>query len=137
MRPMEASQMHHDMNYITFHCKYWQMSIHRGCILYLQKPTHIQILVNSTTKEVLLKPSDEYERDSFLVPNTIYKRKATFGINGSDFLNKIIELMSWKNDNAYRVYGVNLEGAILFPLQNSTAIDDWQEALITADDFNE
>lgn len=137
MKPMEASPMHRDMNYITFHCKYLQMSIHRGCILYLQKPTHVQILVNSTTKEVLLKPSGEYERDSFLVPNTIYERKAAFGIKGPEFLYKIIELMSWKNANAYRVHGLNLEGGILFPLQNSIALDDWQEALITADDLNE
>lgn len=126
--------MHHDMNYITFHCKYGQMSIHRGCILYLQKPSHIQILVNSTTKEVLIKPSNQYERDSFLVPSTIYERKAAFGLNGPDYLDKIMKLMDWPNNNAYRIRGVNHEGTILFPLQSAVALNDWQETLITADD---
>lgn len=125
--------MHHNMNYITFHCKYGQMSIHRGCILYLKKPTHIQILVNSQTEEILLKPSSEYERDAFAVPNTIYERKAAFGVNGRDYLEKITNLMRWRNDKAYRIHGVTMEGTILFPLKNAQVLQEWSEDLITTD----
>ena len=126
--------MYHDMNYITFHCKYGQMSIHRGCILHLGMPTHVQILVNVATKQVLLKSSSEYERDAFLVPDTIYERKAAFGINGQDFLDKIASLMRWRKDNAYRVDAVMLERLILFRLEEAQALDDWQEELITTDE---
>lgn len=129
--------MYHDMNYITFHCRYGQMSIHRGCILYLEKPTHVQVLVNSVTKEVLLKYSSESERDAFLVPNTIYEQKAVFNISGQDFLEKITNLMKWRSDNAYRVDGVKMEGSILFPLKKAQALEDWQEELIIADDPKE
>jgi hypothetical protein len=126
--------MYHDMNYITFHCKYGQMSIHRGCILHLGMPTHVQILINSSTKEVLLKPSSEYERDAFLVPDTIYERKAAFGINGQDFLDKIASLMNWRKGNAYRVDGLKMEGSVLFSLDKAQSLADWQEELVTADE---
>lgn len=120
-------RMYRDMNYITFHCKYGQMSIHRGCVLHLENPTHVQILVNSVTKEVLLKPSSEYERDAFLVPDALYERRAAFVINGEDFVRKIRCLMRWRKDNAYRVDGMKMEDSILFPLEKAQALEDWHE----------
>lgn len=123
--------MFHEMNYITFHCKYGQMSIHRGCILHLGRPTHVQVLVSVTAKELLLKPATACDRDAFLVPATIYRSKPAFGISGQSFLRMIMDMMSWRDDNAYRVAGTKLDGAILFSLDHAQAREDWQEVLIT------
>ena len=120
--------MLNDMTYITFHCRYGQLSIHRGCIEKMGKPVYIQILVNPEVKQLLLRISDEQQKNSFAVSERLYSAKADFGINGVEMVEKFRKLMGWKKQCAYRVEGTLIDNHMMhFKLDTATGSDDWND----------
>ena len=124
-----------DMTYITFHCRYGQISIHRGCIEKTGYPDYVQLLVNLDTHQLILRRATANERDAFAVPQSIYERKATFGINGEMLIKKFIDLMNWQKNSAYRVDGALTDDLMmLFDLNAAVPSADWHENMITSED---
>lgn len=127
-----------DMTYLTFHCRYGQTSIHRGCIEQLGKPDYVQILVNAETRKILLRAAKETEKDVFRVPRSVYEIKGTFGVNGPLFIEKLTKMMEWRMDRAYRVDGEVIRGQMmLFELDRATMVEEWHEKLLTIEEENE
>ena len=78
-----------------------------ACVNKLQNAEYVQILVNSETKKIVIKPCKEDDKDSFLWRTS---RKDREGFNPKHitcrvFFAKIFELMKWNIDNRYKLLG--------------------------------
>lgn len=124
-----------NMTYITVHCRYGQVSIHRGCVEKIGCPEYVQILVSVETHQLLLRSATSNEKDTYAVPKSIYETKAIFGINGKMLTDKFAALMNWKRKCAYRVDGILTDdGMMLFDLDLAEPVEDWHENMVTGDD---
>ncbi len=90
---------------ITFNnMKFYANSV---CVNKLSGVNYVQILVNPETHKLVIRPSKEDEKDSFLWCNINNKngknkpRKITCRI----FFAKLMELMQWNSEHRYRILG--------------------------------
>lgn len=117
-----------DSTYLTFHCTFNKISIHRGCLDLLGRPEFIQILVSPSTKEIALRSAALTEADTFRVIQSVYEPGGQFRIRCDEFLKRLCELMGWSKNYAYRVEGTFSEGGImLYDLTGASTLEEWDE----------
>lgn len=96
-----------------------------ACVNKLQDAEYVQILVNSETKKIVIKPCNEDDKDSFLWRKA-RKDKEGFApkyITCRVFFAKIVELMNWNANNRYKLLGklIKSGGEFLFVFDLSSA----------------
>lgn len=87
---------------ITFNnCKVY---VNTACINRFPNVNHVQLLVNSETKIMAIRPCAEEERDSFVWCSGTGRRKPK-QITCRIFFAKIITMMNWNPDYRYKLLG--------------------------------
>ena len=79
--------------------------VNKACLRRMPDVSHVQILVNSAEKKLVIRPSGEDEKDAFLwcsVKNGVRNPKQ---ITCRVFFAKIVSLMSWNADYRYKILG--------------------------------
>ncbi len=80
----------------------YKIYVNTACIRKAAETEFIQILINQTEKKMLVRPAQEYEKDSFAWRTRKHKpRQVTCQI----FFGKVMELMGWNPDWRYKLLG--------------------------------
>jgi len=87
---------------ITFNKQ--RVSLNTACLNRLPDVDYVKILVNPTELKLVVQPSSENERDSFIWRSQSAKRKPKQVICRV-FYGKIMELMNWNTDYRYKLLG--------------------------------
>lgn len=87
---------------ITF--KYHKISLNTACLNRLPNVEYVQILVNQGEHKLVVRPSSEDEKDSFVWCTMGEKRKPK-QITCRVFFAMIIDLMGWNPDYRYKLLG--------------------------------
>lgn len=103
---------------ITFNnCK---LSFNKACLKQLPEIDYIQILINQAEKKLVIRPSKEHEKDSFLWCTIKNDEKRSKQVTCRIFFAKIIHLMNWNPDYRYKILGKliqsNYEALFIFDL---------------------
>ena len=98
----------------------YQISVNTACLKKLPQVDYVQVLVNSDTKKLVLRPCGEDEKDSFSWRANSKSGRRPKRIICRVFYAKIMELMGWGSDLRYKVLGKlirsNEEQLLLFDL---------------------
>lgn len=88
---------------ITFNsCK---ISLNTACLLRLPGVEYVQILVNPREKKLAVRPSNEYEKDSFLWCTAKDMKRRPRQMTCRMFFAKVVQLMDWNPDYRYKLLG--------------------------------
>jgi len=87
---------------ITFNKQ--RVSLNTACLNRLPDVNYVKILVNPAELKLVVQPSSENERDSFIWCSQSAKRKPKQVICRV-FYGKIMELMNWNTDYRYKLLG--------------------------------
>lgn len=111
---------------ITF-CDY-KVSVNQACLNKLPNVEYVQMLVNSATKTLALRPCNEFDRDSF--PWATAKRKPKSTTCKVLFV-LLIRLMGWNPDYRYKMLGklVHSNGEWLYVF-DLTAFEVFQRTVL-------
>ncbi len=95
-----------------------QLHVNSACIAKLPKTDFVQILVNSETKKLVIRPCHEDDRDSFIWRTIRRKdgKRVPKIITCRLFFAKLYDLMMWNNDYRYKLIGklIKANGVNLF-----------------------
>lgn len=88
---------------ITFNnCKVWLNSV---CLNRLSDIDYMQILVNQEDKKLVVRPSSEDEKDSFIWCTANSSKRKPKQISCRIFFAKVVQLMEWNPDCRYKLLG--------------------------------
>ncbi len=104
---------------ITFaRCSFY---VNVPCLTHFPESDYVQILINKKTKMLVLRPSSEEDRDSFLWCSTLRGKKKPRRLSCKLFFAKIVDLMGWNQNHRYRILGkiahANGESILVFDLK--------------------
>ena len=91
------------------------LGISQNCLKNLDSPSHIQMLLNKDTREMLIRKVSSFEKDAHRIPNKVYEKDYTYGIMGDPLISMIYEYMGWDKDIAYVTEGKKTADGMLFP----------------------
>jgi len=81
-----------------------KVSLNKACLNRLPNVDYVQILVNQSELKIVVRPSSEDERDSFIWCSQGEKRKPK-QVTCRVFFAKIMDLMNWNPDHRYKMLG--------------------------------
>ena len=116
---------------IVFDLSALGLGISNTCLTGLDCPSHIQMLVNKDTEEMLIRKVSSFEKDAHRVPQRVYEKSATYGIMGDPLITMIYELLRWDKDAAYVTEGRNTPDGVLFSLKDAGKTENWERKVIT------
>lgn len=88
---------------ITFNnCK---VILNTACLLRLPDVEYVQILVNPKEQKLAVRPSNEYEKDSFLWCTSKDMKRRPRQMTCRMFFAKVVQLMDWNPDYRYKLLG--------------------------------
>ena len=98
-----------------------KVSVNTACIRRLPETEFVQILVNPDEKKLIVRPSEESEKDSFRWKSASGGLKPKL-ISCKIFFAKIFSLMGWDYDNRYKLLGklIRSNGELLFVFDLNT-----------------
>lgn len=98
----------------------YQISVNTACLKKAPQTDYVQVLVNSDTKKLVLRPCGEDEKDSFSWRSNSKSGRRPKRITCRVFYAKIMELMNWEPELRYKLLGKlihpNEEPLLLFDL---------------------
>lgn len=109
------------------------LGISQKCLENLDSPSHIQMLLNMDTREMLIRSVSSLEKDAHRIPNKVYKKGATYGIMGDPLISMLYEYMGWDKNIAYVTEGRKTPDGILFSLKNAEKTEGWEKKVVTED----
>ena len=94
--------------------------VNAACLSHLPENDYVQILINRKKKMMVLRPSVEEDRDSFLWCNSSGGKRKPRKLSCKLFFAKIVDLMGWNPNHRYKVLGkiahANGESVLVFDL---------------------
>lgn len=109
-------------------CKF---SVNTACLNKFPETEYVQVLVNSTTGILALRPCEEGARDSYLWCSTVNGKRKPKTITCRLFFAKIVSLMDWNPNYKYKMLGrvirANGEYLLAFDL---TATEVYQRTVV-------
>lgn len=103
-----------------------KISVNMACIKRLPEVEHIQILINESKRNLVVRPSSEDEKESFIWCTRGAKRSPK-QVTGKEFMAKLLAFTGWNPDNRYKLLGkifrtgnevlfiFNLDSKLMFP----------------------
>lgn len=100
--------------------------VNAACIKRLPEVERIQILINEDERNLVVRPSNEDEKESF-VWCTRGTKRAPKQVTGKEFMAKLLAFTGWNPDNRYKLLGkifrtgqevlfiFNLDSKLMFP----------------------
>ncbi len=84
-----------------------RLSVNMACINKLPSVDYVQALVNSKEKKIVIKPSTEDVKDSYMWCTYARKdnKRRPKQVTCKVFFHKIFELMEWNHDYRYKILG--------------------------------
>ena len=79
--------------------------VNAACLKRMPDVDHVQILVNSEEKKLVIRPADEDAKDAFLWCSSKAAVRKPKQITCRVFFAKIVNLMSWNADYRYKMLG--------------------------------
>ncbi len=107
------------------------LGISQKCLENLDSPSHIQMLLNMDTREMLIRSVSSLEKDAHRIPRKVYEKDATYGIMGDPLISMLYEYMGWDKNISYVTEGRKTPDGILFSLRNADKTDGWEKKVIT------
>lgn len=103
-----------------------KVSVNTACIKRLPEVERIQVLINEDERSLVVRPSSEDEKESFVWCTRGVKRSPK-QVTGKEFMAKLFALTGWNPDNRYKLLGkifrtgnevlfiFNLDSKLTFP----------------------
>lgn len=107
------------------------LGISQKCLENLDSPSHIQMLLNKDTREMLIRKVSSLDKDAHRIPNKVYEIDATYGIMGDPLISMLYEYMGWDKKSAYVTEGKKTPDGMLFSLRKADKTDGWERKVIT------
>lgn len=107
------------------------LGISQSCLRALESPSHIQMLVNQDTGEMIIRGATPLAKDAHRIPSKAYEKALTYGIMGDPLISMIYELLDWNKGVTYVTEGSKTPDGVLFGLKSASMIDDWDRKVIT------
>jgi len=87
---------------ITFNNQ--KFSVNTACLKRLPDVNHVQLLINPSERQLVVRPSGDDEKDAFAWCVRSKKRHPKY-VTGGPFMGKLMDLMNWNPDYRYKVLG--------------------------------
>ena len=116
---------------IVFDSSKLAIGINGPALTPLDRPTHIQLLLNVDTAQMLIRGVNLTEKDAHRIPSEVYERSAVYGITGDPLVTMIYDFMEWDSTKAYSVKGAETPDGVLFSLKGAGVIDGWERRIIS------
>ncbi|GHV00037.1 hypothetical protein FACS1894211_06530 [Clostridia bacterium] len=100
----------------------YRISLTRACIILLGRPERVKLLLSSDYKSIAIQAATEVDRDSFPVPQYVYRRSGRFRLSSMVLVTSIWQAMAWDYAENYLVNGTydEVKNIVKFDLTSAT-----------------
>ena len=116
---------------IVFDLTELAIGINCTCLVSLDQPSHIQMLMNPDTEELIIRGVESTEKDAHRIPDVVYDGNAVYGIKGDPLVSMIYDLTGWDKERVYSMAGRKTPDGMRFSLRDAAETNGWERRIIT------